>query len=573
MTHQFLTHFNFPIAFPCCAFSMEYVTTSSNYYPISHSFQFSSFREEYTVCQPLLILHMLTFVVQETALHLASRQGNVEIVKRLLSCVGIDPQIKNKEGKTAHECSKNDEVQQLFQSVMCCTIPAATLVQAVSTPKVPKVSVPPRKKLPEPPITITSLDQLHSLIIKDLSSFAPNKPSPSPSSPSRVLSKVAEDVINHFGKQSTIMEASVLMVVTDQLSRTLPILLDQHKVHQSNVENNAAQVEATEKQVALAQAHVQELEHQLAQAQQLLVEITKANTLAKEQLIESRKFVETTTQNIGMLQERQEPLKSKLASLQHVLSSLRQKASTRDLLQFDVKDIGGLLCELGLQKHTEKFTANEVDGEVFLQLNKTGFEELGVIERAEQDLLNHTRAMIQNCGKIRAPWSTRAAAAWDVDKVTEWLQSQGIPPQAISWFHDKGITGISLLFMDAQEISTVPGLPFGPRHKLLKRIGELQSQVYTPGNSNSSGPGHTTVRAHYSAPPPPEYLCPITCDLMDTPVVAADGYCYEKLVIEDWLSTHDTSPMTNTVLPSKVLVACDTLHRSILDWKTANNIP
>jgi hypothetical protein len=44
--------------------------------------------------------------------------------------------------------------------------------------------------------------------------------------------------------------------------------------------------------------------------------------------------------------------------------------------------------------------------------------------------------------------------------------------------------------------------------------------------------------------------CPITHEVFVDPVVAADGITYERRAIVDWLSTHNTSPMTNTVLPN-----------------------
>jgi hypothetical protein len=37
------------------------------------------------------------------------------------------------------------------------------------------------------------------------------------------------------------------------------------------------------------------------------------------------------------------------------------------------------------------------------------------------------------------------------------------------------------------------------------------------------------------------------------PVVAADGVTYERDAIEEWLTTHDTSPMTNDPLEHKLL--------------------
>ena len=42
-------------------------------------------------------------------------------------------------------------------------------------------------------------------------------------------------------------------------------------------------------------------------------------------------------------------------------------------------------------------------------------------------------------------------------------------------------------------------------------------------------------------------------DIMREPVMAADGHTYERLAIADWLAQHDTSPLTNEVMPSKQL--------------------
>merc|ERR1712146_346013 len=40
----------------------------------------------------------------------------------------------------------------------------------------------------------------------------------------------------------------------------------------------------------------------------------------------------------------------------------------------------------------------------------------------------------------------------------------------------------------------------------------------------------------------PEFLCPLTRELMRDPVFTADGQTYEREAIEAWLRDHDTSP-------------------------------
>ncbi|KAK9827654.1 hypothetical protein WJX81_004095 [Elliptochloris bilobata] len=57
--------------------------------------------------------------------------------------------------------------------------------------------------------------------------------------------------------------------------------------------------------------------------------------------------------------------------------------------------------------------------------------------------------------------------------------------------------------------------------------------------------------------------CPITHEVLREPVVAADGWTYERSAIEMWLQSHDTSPMTNDRMPDKVLIPNKSLREAI----------
>jgi len=54
---------------------------------------------------------------------------------------------------------------------------------------------------------------------------------------------------------------------------------------------------------------------------------------------------------------------------------------------------------------------------------------------------------------------------------------------------------------------------------------------------------------------PPAFICPITQELMEEPVVTQDGQTYERHAIEYWLRDHDTSPLTGQPLAHKELTA------------------
>merc|ERR1719204_1538603 len=47
---------------------------------------------------------------------------------------------------------------------------------------------------------------------------------------------------------------------------------------------------------------------------------------------------------------------------------------------------------------------------------------------------------------------------------------------------------------------------------------------------------------------PKHFLCPITYSLMNDPVVAADGFTYERDAIARWLAKNQTSPMTGEII-------------------------
>ena len=53
--------------------------------------------------------------------------------------------------------------------------------------------------------------------------------------------------------------------------------------------------------------------------------------------------------------------------------------------------------------------------------------------------------------------------------------------------------------------------------------------------------------------PPVELNCPITRTLMSSPVLAGDGYTYERAAIAYWFESRATSPVTNAEMTSRVL--------------------
>ena len=62
---------------------------------------------------------------------------------------------------------------------------------------------------------------------------------------------------------------------------------------------------------------------------------------------------------------------------------------------------------------------------------------------------------------------------------------------------------------------------------------------------------------------PPQFLCPITGEIMREPVTTADGHVFERTAIERWLKTHSTSPMTGMSLEHTSLAPAHALRQLI----------
>jgi hypothetical protein len=68
---------------------------------------------------------------------------------------------------------------------------------------------------------------------------------------------------------------------------------------------------------------------------------------------------------------------------------------------------------------------------------------------------------------------------------------------------------------------------------------------------------------------PNQYICPITTEIMSDPVLLTDGHVYEKLAIQRWLLTRNTSPITNALVCKDTIIPCFAL-KSLIDEFISN---
>eukprot|EP00045_Choanoeca_perplexa_P015156 m.184353 g.184353 ORF g.184353 m.184353 type:complete len:382 (+) comp16905_c0_seq3:166-1311(+) len=72
---------------------------------------------------------------------------------------------------------------------------------------------------------------------------------------------------------------------------------------------------------------------------------------------------------------------------------------------------------------------------------------------------------------------------------------------------------------------------------------------------------------------PSEFLCPITYDIMVDPVVAADGFSYERESIRTWFLDHATSPLTGSAVPTPWIFPNQALRILIRDFCEKHGVP
>ncbi|XP_069838874.1 WD repeat, SAM and U-box domain-containing protein 1 [Dendropsophus ebraccatus] len=138
--------------------------------------------------------------------------------------------------------------------------------------------------------------------------------------------------------------------------------------------------------------------------------------------------------------------------------------------------------------------------------------------------------------------------SWTEDDVRSWLANESLA-EVEEHFSANNIDGKELLGLTKDILHHDLKIEsLGLRNKILRKIEELKSKMKSSSNI------------------PDEFLCPITCEIMMDPVIASDGYSYERKAIENWISMKRTSPMTNLPLENLLLTPNRTLKMALNRW-------
>ncbi|XP_029935885.1 WD repeat, SAM and U-box domain-containing protein 1 [Myripristis murdjan] len=161
-------------------------------------------------------------------------------------------------------------------------------------------------------------------------------------------------------------------------------------------------------------------------------------------------------------------------------------------------------------------------------------------------------ALASSEGRTSTGQSKLLVSDWSEGDVSAWLVEEGLEA-LVDKFRVNNIDGTELLSLTSDTLASELHIEsVGLRKKVLRKVEELKDASVCTGI-------------------PDEFLCPITRELMKEPVIAADGYSYEREAIESWINTKNrSSPMTNLPLLTTLLTPNYTLKMAIGRWKTSH---
>ncbi|XP_028662261.1 WD repeat, SAM and U-box domain-containing protein 1 [Erpetoichthys calabaricus] len=145
---------------------------------------------------------------------------------------------------------------------------------------------------------------------------------------------------------------------------------------------------------------------------------------------------------------------------------------------------------------------------------------------------------------------------WTEDEVCAWLCEEGLD-EVIGTFKANNIDGEALLNLNREHLAMDLKIEsLGLRNKVNQKIDALRMTLDS-----------------YLTEIPEEFLCPITQEIMKDPVIASDGYSYERTAIESWINTKKhSSPMTNLQLKSTCMTPNRTLKMAINRWLQSQSL-
>eukprot|EP00727_Mastigamoeba_balamuthi_P011521 m51a1_g6992 hypothetical protein (416) ;mRNA; r:171732-172979 len=370
----------------------------------------------------------------------------------------------------------------------------------------------------------------------------------------------------------------------------------------------AQATQAQRDRVAEAQRALVEAQQRLDAESAHLKRSVEAETAAVEQQQRAESEASAASQEAERTAECHKHCEAQLEEVGKREAELGERISSMKLGALTCGDVVDVLKEVGLRELCGLFERNNVDGAVLEIVDTKQLQScLGVEGAGDRARILHVCQTIKTFGRLtlsdaalettvaaRLPEEVRDAVmapSWTEEQVAAWMRAQGFSEAIGQQARSAGLTGERLLFdADAVMALDVPG---GDKIKLQRKTGELHkahmdalthffTRLRAPADAPADGTPGGAQQAAAAAPPlegaaaaleqrvPPMFKCPITLGLMRDPVVAPDGFFYERAAIEKWLLARGTSPMTRKPMSVGSLMALVSLRNEIAEWLRGN---
>jgi len=367
-------------------------------------------------------------------------------------------------------------------------------------------------------------------------------------------------------------------------SGTLREIADVHKVRVAEIEQDRIHLLANvDEKVAMAEAKIDEIRLSLAVAE---ADLAAAETHRAEVL--------------AAYDAKLDARRAEAAEAQDACNQFRARVAAEGFEHLDLVGVNELLQLLGIYVADETLHEHKMNGETLSgiteneMLSDFGIKTLGERRKFALALRRLSR---------RGGFEDATALRWDTERVCAWLVEQGMPGLRES-FRAQRIDGEVLLALERDDLKAIGITAMGDRAALMKSIeaakkqhyagqvvGEAEAAAADDGSAAgalspvqqrlvleqvlqenaalgvriSSMQEQQASAAAAAAAPPEHFLCPITQQVMEEPVMAADGFTYEREAIETWFRRRDTSPMTNQAI-APMLIPNNVMRSQIASW-------
>ena len=240
------------------------------------------------------------------------------------------------------------------------------------------------------------------------------------------------------------------------------------------------------------------------------------------------------------------------------LDEWKQGVARHGVAHLTVDGVSQLLQVWGLDNvvSARALTQHQVSGAVLDVLSEQELTtELGMTRLGDRRRLTLALQRVREGGGVdRPPQPANHPSHWDTAQVLAWLRQRGL--EGAQNFEQHAIDGEVLCSLTRDDLAVMNIGTLGDRARICNAIAALRP---TAAAAPTSPPATAPFAAEADASVPSNFICPITHEIMQDPVILVDsGHTFERLAIEAWLARINTNPLTGapttaTLIPNHAL--------------------